>query len=66
MTPLKQWEAEFEGVKVKIPTEYDKYLSKLYTDYMTPPPEDKRIGHHYNKGFSLTQGYKDYIKEHRM
>ena len=59
-------EAEFEGVKVKIPTEYDKYLSKLYTDYMTPPPEDKRIGHHYNKGFSLTQGYKDYIKEHRM
>ena len=58
--------ATFEGVEVIIPKEWDKYLTKLYTDYMTPPPEDKRIGHHFDKGLSLTQGYKEYIKEHRM
>ena len=58
--------ASFEGVEVIIPKEYDKYLTKLYKDYMTPPPEDKRIGHHFDKGLSLTQGYKDYIKEHKM
>ena len=67
----KEWfgkgaKAMFEGVEVMVPTEYDKYLTKLYTDYMTPPPEGKRVGHHINKGLSLTQGYKDYIKEHKM
>jgi len=58
--------ATFEGVEVIIPKEYDKYLTKLYKDYMTPPPPEKRIGHHFDKGLTLTQGYKDYIKEHRM
>ena len=57
---------EFEGMKVRIAKDYDKYLSLLYGDYMKLPPEDKQVGHHYHKGFSLTQGYKDYMKEHRM
>ena len=26
--------------------EYDKYLSKMYGDYMTPPPKEKQITHH--------------------
>lgn len=57
---------EFEGIKVVLPKDVDKYLTLLYGDYMTPPPEDKREGHHHNSGYSLTQGYKDYIKEHNQ
>ena len=57
---------EFEGIEVNLPKDYDKYLTLLFHDYMKLPPEDKQVGHHYNSGYSLTQGYKDYIKEHRM
>lgn len=54
-------DAEFEGITVKIPKDYDTYLKCLYGDYMKLPPEEKRVGHHYNKGFSLTIGWEDYI-----
>lgn len=56
----------FEGIEVNVPKDYDKYLSLLYHDYMKLPPLDQQVGHHINSGYSLTQGYKDYIKEHRM
>lgn len=58
--------AEFEGMKVHVVTDCDKYLSLLYGDYMKLPPIEKQVGHHYNSGFSLTQGYKEYMKEHKM
>ncbi len=33
-------------MEFRIPKEYDKYLRHYYgEDYMTPPPEDKRITH---------------------
>ena len=59
-------EGEFEGMKVCLPKDYDQYLTILFGDYMKLPPKDKQVGHHYNKGFSLTQGYEEYRKEHRM
>ncbi len=40
---------EFEGIKVRMPTEYHKLLTCLYGDYMTLPPEDHRIGSHVQK-----------------
>ncbi len=40
-------EGDFEGYKVPIPRSYDKVLTKLYGDYMTPPPEDKQMPHHF-------------------
>ena len=58
---LETTDAEFEGIKVKIPKDYDTYLKCLYGDYMKLPPEEKRVGHHYNKGFSLEIGWQDYI-----
>lgn len=42
----KYVELPFEDDSFKCPENYDEYLKKVYGDYMTPPPEDKRaIGH---------------------
>lgn len=38
-------EAEFEGIKVYIPNDYDPYLKNLYRDYMQLPPVEKRERH---------------------
>lgn len=37
----------FEKNKYSVPKEYDKYLTDIYGDYMTPPPVDKRQGHSF-------------------
>ena len=56
----------FEDITVKVPKQYDKYLTNLYKDYMKFPPKEQQVGHHYNSGVSLTQGYEDYMKEHKI
>ena len=56
----------FEGVEVNLPPNYDKYLTTMFGDYMTPPPENKRVSDHIQKGLSTEIGYKQYIKEHKM
>ena len=38
-------EAEFEGVKVYLPNQFDPYLRNLYHDYMQLPPVEKRERH---------------------
>ena len=38
----------FEDILIKIPKEYDYYLRLLYGDYMTLPPIEKRISHHFH------------------
>ena len=42
---LTTCELEFEGHMLKAPVGYDEYLTKMYGDYMTPPPENKRVNH---------------------
>lgn len=64
ITP-KEWfgdgvEVEFEDLLVKIPQNYKDYLTRLYGDYMTPPPLEKRIGHHYTEIIDLDKSYKEY------
>lgn len=54
---------KFENLTVKVPKMYDEYLTNMYGDYMTPPPEDKRIPHHNYSVLDLHKGYKEYIKK---
>lgn len=42
---------KFEDREFYIPTGYDKILTVCYGDYMTPPPEDKRVTHHGFKAY---------------
>ena len=36
---------DFEGFKFPAPASYHKWLTRIYGDYMTPPPVEKRTGH---------------------
>ncbi len=37
---------EFEGKRYCAPADYDKVLSQMYGDYMTPPPDADKYKHH--------------------
>ena len=54
---------DFEGVSFKVPVNYKQYLTDAYGDYMTPPPKEKQVGHHYCTIIDLENSYKNYIKE---
>ncbi|MDO4197494.1 MAG: LicD family protein [Erysipelotrichaceae bacterium] len=40
--------AEFEGHTFCIPKGYDEFLTAFFGDYMTIPPEDKRVTHEFD------------------
>ena len=44
---------EFEDELFSVPIGYKEFLESVYGDYMTPPPEDKRIAHHRIDAFIL-------------
>ena len=56
----------FENIEACVVKDYDTYLRNLYGNYMTPPPVDQQVGHHYNKGFSLEMGYEEYLKKNKI
>ena len=37
----------FENIPFRIPKEYDLVLKHIYGDYMTLPPKEERVGHHF-------------------
>lgn len=37
---------KFEGILFKVPADYDFVLSRLFGDYMVPPPVSQRVGRH--------------------
>lgn len=47
-------ESDFENIKVPIIANYDKFLTQLYGDYMTPPSEEeKAIASHNLKAYKI-------------
>ncbi len=50
----------FEGLTVMLPEKTDEYLTRLYGDYMTPPPPEKRIAHHYCEVIDPDRPYTEY------
>jgi lipopolysaccharide cholinephosphotransferase len=55
-------EGVFEGISVKLPENYDAYLSSVYGDYMKLPPVEKREGHHYYENLDINKSYREYLK----
>ena len=50
----KKWIEEtvwvpFENIQVRVPKNYHEYLTHIYGDYMTPPPDDKKDDRHVIK-----------------
>lgn len=54
-------EAEFEGLRVRIPEKYDDYLTQKYGDWRADLPKEQQVGHHYYQTMDLTRPYTDYI-----
>ena len=66
----KEWvqnsiQMEFEGITVNVSDKYDEWLTYVYGDYMSLPPENKRVGHHYVDCFDMNKPYTEYINEVR-
>ncbi len=55
-------EVEFEGLRVKAPENYHAVLTRMYGNYLTPPPPEKQIGHHFTDIIDLDRPYTEYIK----
>ena len=54
----------FEDMTAPIPKEYDAYLTHLYGDYMTPPPDNKKDDRHIVRFIDLHERLTlDEIKE---
>ena len=58
----KAIDMEFEGMKLKAPIGYDRYLTDGYGDYMQFPPMDKRGVWHAGTVFDADLPYKEYLR----
>lgn len=43
--------SDFEGLKVRIPQNYDVYLKMIYGEYLQLPPVEKRVSHHLSQAY---------------
>jgi len=57
-------ELTFEGLTVRGPRHYDKWLTNVYGNYMQLPPVEKRVGHHYAEFIDLDMPCGEYLKQH--
>ncbi len=50
----------FEGIIIKLPSQYDKLLTQIFGDYMEYPPVEERITHHYTEVIDPCNSYLKY------
>lgn len=53
---------EFEHLSFRVPTNYDHVLTVTYGDYMTPPPEEERLGHEGESGEIIWDTKRSYTE----
>lgn len=53
--------AEFEGLRVRIPEEFDAYLTQKYGDWRADLPPEQKVGHHFADVIDIDRPYTDYI-----
>ena len=53
--------ATFEGLKVRIPENYDAYLTQKYGDWRKDPPLEKQQTHHITTIIDTEKSYKYYL-----
>ena len=58
-------EVMFEGIPVKVPSDYHRYLSTIFGNYMKLPPEAKRFAKHTHSGLNDKKSYKQTLKDIR-
>lgn len=44
---------QFEDININVPKKYNKYLNRVYGDYMKLPPIEERKGHHFVDSFDF-------------
>ncbi|MGN1368057.1 MAG: phosphorylcholine transferase LicD [Aristaeellaceae bacterium] len=57
-------EMEFEGIPFRVPSNSDAFLTEMYGDYMSFPPEDERRGHELQIGeivWDTQHSYQEYL-----
>ncbi|MBQ9414572.1 MAG: LicD family protein [Clostridia bacterium] len=55
-------DAMFEGLRVRVPEQYDEYLTQKYGDWRADLPKDQQVGHHYYEICDLDRPYTDYYE----
>ena len=53
--------ADFEGLKVRIPENYDAYLTQKYGDWRSDLPDDKKISGHFFEHQDVNKSYLEYM-----
>lgn len=55
--------AAFEGLRVRIPEQYDAYLTQKYGNWREDPPKEKQISNHHYKFCDVSIPYTEYVDE---
>lgn len=53
----------FEGLRVRIPENYDAYLTQKYGDWRSDPPPEKQKSHHNSVVIDAHRPYTHYLRE---
>ncbi len=56
---------EFEGLNVRIPENFDVYLTQKFNNWRADLPKEQQVGHHYYEVFDLERPYTYYVKKNK-